>query len=387
MNRFTFFWAVRKILRRSRLTGCMVLICLVTAPLVLALVFSSSMMAGITNKYIYLSNGHILVHGLSNIEPDKTNIIYVDTVISGSALAYSSDSTASFVIKGITNSYFNEQRQKQLTFITEENINQSNLSGITLSRKTAENLNVKIGDRIALMIVPDSSNSVVAPKIVRVNSLFYSGYDQLDENLAFVSYDYARTLFPSEESISTEILLSNSLMDKTNVITSNFNDNIKYSTWDQNNISVYQNFVTSRQMIIIILLLISCVAAYYSANIAQQMIQDDMVEIATVKLIGGSNKLIVASSFISVFTVTLLGVIIGFFLGLFISFNIGPFLSHLAESGISAFSYYLLDFDITIPYSDIFLVLSSLLIISVISIFISLRKTKRISPIQLFTSL
>lgn len=387
MNNFAFFWGFRKIKRRGRLTGCMILIAFVTAPLVLALVFSNSMMSGITNKYIYLSNGHILIKGESDLKADNNKILFADNVITGSALAYSSEHTASFNIKGIKSDYFNYLRSKQISFITDDNNSLGNLNGITLSRKTAEILNVDLGDRIALMVVPDSAAGVPAPKLVKVSSLFYSGYDQLDENIAFVSYDYARTLFPSSSSISTEVILADSLMDNIEEVTHTFDEDVLYSTWEQNNASLYRNFVNSRQMIIIVLLLISCVAAYYSASVAQQMIQDDMSEIAIMKLLGCSNRLVRKSSFISVFSVTFAGVILGLTGGLLISFNLSPLLNFLAERKIDMFSYYLLDFDIKIPFGDIFLVLFSLCLVSAVSIFFSLRKTRRISPIQLFTTL
>ena len=59
MNAFVLQWSRKRIKKRGRLTSCLILIALVMAPLVCALIFSDSMMEGITSKYIYLSDGHL----------------------------------------------------------------------------------------------------------------------------------------------------------------------------------------------------------------------------------------------------------------------------------------------------------------------------------------
>ena len=61
MNPFVTLWSRKRVLKKGRLTSCMILIALVMAPLVCALIFSDSMMEGITSKYIYLSDGHLQV--------------------------------------------------------------------------------------------------------------------------------------------------------------------------------------------------------------------------------------------------------------------------------------------------------------------------------------
>ncbi len=67
MNPFVGLWSRKRIAKRGRLTSCMILIALVMAPLVCALIFSDSMMEGITSKYIYLSDGHIQLLSLIHI--------------------------------------------------------------------------------------------------------------------------------------------------------------------------------------------------------------------------------------------------------------------------------------------------------------------------------
>ena len=396
MNPFVLLWSRKRVLKRGRLTSCLILIALVMAPLVCALIFSDSMMEGITSKYIYLSDGHLQLNWngekeLSDFKADEySSMLYsCDEVTSGYALMYSATGTSNVMVKGVGKSYFNDRRMDQVTFAVSQLAegSTSNLKGITISRATADELKVNIGDRVALMIVPDDVDKVLRPVLCRIDSIFSSGYDQLDSLLCFVDIDYAKTLYGAKESTCLELLVTSEYMEKLDDVISAIGGGYDISKWNEHNVSVYENFVTSRQMILIILMLVVVVAAFYTASVAQQMIQDDMQEIAITKLIGASDILVRRSAFLSVYTVTFIGMLLGIILGLLIGLNLGPILTWLSSMGLKSLSFYLLDFDITVPWLSILLISASLLLISYISIQVSLGKTKRITPIRLFTSL
>lgn len=387
MNPFVRFWSIRRILKRGRLVGCLVLVALVMAPLVCALIFSESMIDGITNKYIYLSDGHIQISNYNEEDSiENNNLIYsTDEVSTGYALMYSATSTCSVQVKGVQTSYFNEKRLAQITFETEE-LESSNLKGIAISRYSANALNVKIGDRVALMVVPDTAKSTVRPVLVRVEAIFYSGYDQLDQLLTFVDLDYAKTLFTSETATSCEIIVQNEYLENLQEVISTLNvSSSKISTWNQHNLSVYNNFITSKQMILIILLLVVVVAAFYTSSVAQQMIQDDIKPISIAKLIGMNDKMVRISAFMSVCLVTFVGMLLGLCLGIAIGYALGPVLSQLSRMGLESLSFYLLDFDVQIPWITVLLVSACLLVLSNIAVWLTLRKTRKITPIQLFS--
>lgn len=396
MNPFVYFCSRKRILKRGRLTSCMILIALVMAPLVCALIFSDSMMQGITNKYIYLSDGHVQLtsrqNGKSLSEFDTSSyedMVYsADIVTSGYALMYSATGTSNVMIKGVDESYFNDLRLKQISYNYVSGATEnSNVRGIAISKATAKALNVEIGDRLALMIVPDNVDKVLRPVLVRIDAIFTSGYDQLDQMICFVSRDYAQQLYSDELSSTIEILALPEYQEKLNALEFALSEDYYVSQWSEHNVSVYENFVTSKQMIFIILLLVVVVAAFYTASVAQQMIQDDIRSIAISKLIGASDSMIRGSAMISVYTVTFLGMVLGIALGLAIGCNLGPILTWLSSMGLESLSFYLLDFDITIPWLSILAISMCLLVVSFISILLTLCKTRRITPMRLFTSL
>lgn len=394
VNPFVKFWSAKRIFKKGRLLGCLVLIAFVMAPLVCALIFSESMIAGITNKYIYLSDGHLQIQGVAydGLVTDDAMILHADSVVSGYALVYSSSSTSSLLVKGVSSDYFNESRLSQVSFETTD-LEPSNLKGIALSRATASKLGVSIGDRVALMIVPDDASRSPRPVLVRVEAIFHSGYDQLDSMLSFVDKEYARTLFTSSSSSSVEVLVGDTYIERLDDVIADLvlkNEGLslrEISTWNEHNVSVYNNFVTSKQMILIILLIVIVVAAFYTSSVAQQMIQDDMKPISIAKLIGMADSQVRLSAFISVSSVTVAGIVLGIGLGIGIGYGLGPVLSALSNKGLQSLSFYLLDFVVDIPWKSVLFISVCLMVLSTASVWIALGKTRRITPMRLFTSL
>lgn len=394
VNPFVKFWSAKRIFKKGRLLGCLVLIAFVMAPLVCALIFSESMIAGITNKYIYLSDGHLQIQGVAydGLAIDDAMVLHADSVVSGYALVYSSSSTSSLLVKGVSSDYFNESRLSQVSFETTD-LEPSNLKGIALSRATASKLGVSIGDRVALMIVPDDASRSPRPVLVRVEAIFHSGYDQLDSMLSFVDKEYARTLFTSSSSASVEVLVGDTYIERLDDVIADLvlkNEGLslrEISTWNEHNVSVYNNFVTSKQMILIILLIVIVVAAFYTSSVAQQMIQDDMKPISIAKLIGMADSQVRLSAFISVSSVTVAGIVLGIGLGIGIGYGLGPVLSALSNKGLQSLSFYLLDFVVDIPWKSVLFISVCLMVLSAASVWIALGKTRRITPMRLFTSL
>ena len=102
---------------------------------------------------------------------------------------------------------------------------------------------------------------------------------------------------------------------------------------------------------------------------------------------GASDRMTRQSAFISIYTVTLTGMFIGLAAGILIGLNLSPILNLLSRSDLINLSYYLLDFSPVVPWRDIILVLAGMTCVSALSILISLRHTRMITPMRLFTGL
>ena len=385
MNPFVALWSRKRILRRGRLTGCMVLIALVTAPLVIALIFSRSMMSGIADRFIYLSDGHVQITGADNSSIPQDNILCMDDTVTGYALMYGASDTASVSLKGVREDYFNSYRLKymDLEYLPVEE--RSGLNRIILSETTSRKLNLKAGDRVALMVVPDTEEGVLRPVMLQVGGIYSCGYEQIDSNLAFIDYSYAIKLFESAESRISEIILKTEFQNKLNEIKHIIKTDGIITDWQQNNISIYNNYIVSMQSILMVLIIIVVVAAFFTASVANQIVEDDSREIALAKLLGSTDSNVRKSAFLSIFAVTLSGMAIGLSLGILIGMNFSPVLVFLSEKNILTLDYYLVDFKATIPWSNIGLIMLIMAAVSAISVMISLRHTRKITPMRLFT--
>jgi len=381
MNSFVRLWTAKRILRKGRMTGCMILIALVMAPVVIALIFSESMMNGITEKLIYVTDGHIQVSSFSFLDVPVDQIYSMDRTVVGYALMYSSSETASVMIKGVEDDYFNQKRMGQLTITRLDPELRSNLNGIIVGSSAASHLGIKVGDRVALMVVPDTEQGVLRPVMLQVTGIYSTGYGQIDNQLAFVDYSYAEKLFTNPLSFRTEITaLSSDNLPQVRT------DGIA-TGWQERNQAVFMNFVNSRQMIALILLVIVFVAAFYTASTANQIIEDDIEEIAVSKLLGASDRQIRTSAFLSIFAVTLTGMLIGLVLGIAVGTNLSPLLSALSRSGVISLSLYLLEFDAVIPWPSILFMMGVLVLVSTFAVMLSLGHTRKITPMRLFTGL
>ena len=380
MNSFVRLWSKKRILRKGRLTGCMVLIALVMAPVVAALIFSQSMVDSMIEKFVRISDGHIQISGSSFENIPEEYVLSVNKTVKGYALMYSATETASLQLKGVTQ--INSDYLKLETIKDEQ---KKNLNSVCISSATAEQLGVGLGDKVAMMVVPDTEHGVLRPVMLQVTSIYSTGYNQIDKNLAFIDYSYAIKLFDSSESRITEIILKSEFQNKLHAIKQIIVTDGNITDWQQNNISIYNNYIVSMQSILLVLIIIVVVAAFFTASVANQIVEDDSREIALAKLLGSTDSNVRKSAFLSIFAVTLSGMAIGLCLGILIGMNLSPIMVFLSEKNILTLDYYLVDFKATIPWSQIGLIILIMASVSAISVMISLKHTRKITPMRLFT--
>lgn len=376
---------------RLRLVRSALLIAIVMVPLVLALIFMDGMMNGITEKYIMLQDGHLQIHeeGILEVPLLETDpdILSTDYVVSGYGIVYSRDATAEVRIKGVDESYFNPLRSSQLTFEGAPPRKEGSVATVMLSRTVAKTLGVGIGDRVAFMVVPDSSSTAVRPVLAQVVALYDSGYHELDSSLVFMNREDALRYFPKDRNAYTEILVrstaSSDLVQLKERIDESAGTELPYATWDEFNGTVYQNFITSRQVILLVFTMILLVAGVYVASIAQEMVQDSMQSIALFKTMGATSRELFWSFFFAVMVMTVSGMAIGVLAGIAIGSQLGFVLHWLSRTGLSGLQYYLLDFPVVVSWYDILVICMAMVVISCVTVQVSLRRIRKISPLEL----
>lgn len=360
---------------KKRILFNVLLISVVVAALVFAQLFVVSMSRGIANKYALLGNGHLQVHESSDtLIPDLEHILDVQKVAQTYSLVYSPSKNIMVRLKGVESSYFNAMRQTELTFLdTPLDTKGSSLPQILLSTSIASKLEVTQGDKVALMMI---SNSSLRPQLCIVGNLYDSGYKELDENLIFCEFSLMEKLFSSKADTYFELLVSES--ELKGVRSTLEAEGLSVTSWDQENFAVATNLETSRQAVLGVMIVVAILCGYFISELSRELIEDDKSRIALLKLLGAGNTLIRGVYFSTVMLVTLISTVLGTAAGILLGLNLGSMLSFLAKKSIPALSFYLLDFTVIIPFLDIAIILFVLVMVSSVSVLWSLKRVRKI---------
>ncbi len=363
---------------KRRLLFNLLLITLVVSALVFAQIFVVSMSRGIADKYALLGNGHLQVHTTDDVDfSGYENMIDVQKVGQSYALIYSPSANKMVRLKGVQYTYFSELRLAQLTMGEPYLQTESNLPQILLSTTLAATLDVQIGERVALMLVSQSS---IRPQLCIVQNFYDSGYQELDANLVFSDYDLITRLFQGKEDTYYELLVDGDTLQQTKQTLQA--DGYAVTSWDEENYAVATNLNTSRQAVLGVMVAVAILCGYFISELSRELVEDDKYKIAMLTLLGATKRLIRQSYFSTVMAVTLLAVLLGTLLGMTLALNLSPLLASIAARSIPSLSYYLLDFSIVIPYLDILTITCVLVLVSILSVMFSLRRVSRIEPIS-----
>ncbi|MCK9348399.1 MAG: FtsX-like permease family protein [Sphaerochaeta sp.] len=363
---------------RKRILFNLVLITLVVGALVFAQIFVVSMSKGIADKYALLGNGHLQVHEDSTRDlPEKDGVLDVQLVSQSYALIYSPEGNKMVRLKGVEDGYFNELRTSQITLMDGIPKESTTLEQVLLSTTLADELQVGIGDRVALMLVGDDG---IRPQFCVVGNLYDSGYRELDANLAFCDYNLIHRLFKGSEETYHELLVT---QERIEPLKQEYqNDGFMVTSWDEENFTIATNLNTSRQAVLGVMVAVAMLCGYFISELSRELVEDDKHQIAMLTLLGARHSLIRSVYFYTVMMVTILSMIGGTLLGIVMSSNLSPLLSAVADRSIPSLSYYLLDFSVVYPLGDILVIVLVLLLVSVVSVQFSLRRVKRIEPLS-----
>jgi lipoprotein-releasing system permease protein len=363
---------------KRRILFNLLLITFVVSALVFAQMFVVSMSRGIADKYALLGNGHLQVHTTEPVDLSRYRaVIDVQKVGQSYALIYSPSANRMVRLKGVQDSYFSELRKEQLTMGEPYVQSESNLPQILLSTTLAKTLDVQIGDRVALMLVSQSS---IRPQLCIVQNLYDSGYQELDANLVFSNYELMARLFQGKEETNYELLVEGDALEQTKRELKA--EGYAVTSWDEENYAVATNLNTSRQAVLGVMVAVAILCGYFISELSRELVEDDKYKIAMLTLLGATKRIIRRSYFSTVMVVTLVSVLLGTLLGMAFALNLSPLLSSIAARSIPSLAYYLLDFSIVIPWLDILIITLVLVGVSVISVLFSLRRVARIEPIS-----
>ena len=340
------------------------LIFLITAVLVFAMVFISSMTTAIDRMIIMLGSSSIVTG--EEVDVSSWSGASINKTREGECVVFTEEGKSIIRLKGVSESYLQGEREEALKIVRSgEEVKNAIIVSTTLARK----LNLELGSSMTMMLYEKEKNRT-RPILMTVTGIFDSGYAQLDRYLAYVDF----SLLDGEEE--WEILL-----DQKDDLEKRCQEldglGISYKTYREKYSALYLNVRQSVSILYLILAFVALLAAFFSTDIVSVYLSRDRQDIAALRLLGMEEKRIrriyLSLSLFAVAVSALGGTVLGLLLGL-----LSPSLIRIvASSNPGLVEYYISSFSVTVPTMELLLMVLAMVVLSAITLFISLSTSGR----------
>lgn len=266
---------------------------------------------------------------------------------------------------------------------------------IILGSGVAANLGVIPGDQVTLLI-PEATLSLagVTPRLKRLQvvGLFEVGA-QLDNQLAFVELSDAARLFKLGEGVAALRLQFDNLLDAPQLIrpiaqevSTSLGRPIRYQDWTRTQGNLFEAIQLEKTMIALLLTLIIAVAAFNIVSTLVMVVTDKRADIAILKTIGLSPRGVMSIFVVQGTLVGVTGTVFGVILGVPLALSITEILA-LMESvfGFYLFNpsaYFISDLPSELRWSDVGLVITLSIGLSLVATLYPALKASRIVPAE-----
>ena len=211
--------------------------------------------------------------------------------------------------------------------IIDGNLKDFNKSTISIGKELAISLDLVVGDRIVLMSTANIQTpfgNIPIQEKYQISSVFSTGLAEFDQNVIFMHFDGASSLFElTEKDLNLELFVKNpeNVENIKNEVQKIFSQYYVYS-WADLNKSFFGALKVERNVMFIILTLIIIVAAFNIISGLTILVKNKTKEIAILRTIGVSKKSIAKIFFITGFTIGLLATFSGVLIGILFSYYI-----------------------------------------------------------------
>ena len=340
------------------------LIFLITAVLVFAMVFISSMTTAIDRMIIMLGSSSIVTG--EEVDVSSWSGASINKTREGEGVVFTEEGKSIIRLKGVNESYLQGEREEALKIVRSgKEVKNAIIVSTTLTRK----LNLELGSSMTMMLYEKDKNRT-RPILMTVTGIFDSGYAQLDRYLAYVDF----SLLDGEEE--WEILL-----DQKDDLEKRCQEldglGISYKTYREKYSALYLNVRQSVSILYLILAFVALLAAFFSTDIVSVYLSRDRQDIAALRLLGMEEKRIrriyLSLSLFAVAISALGGTVLGLLLGL-----LSPSLIRIvASSNPGLVEYYISSFSETVPTMELLLMVLAMVVLSALTLFISLSTSGR----------
>jgi len=268
----------------------------------------------------------IIRENINNLDVLKENISRTAFTFSGQGILINRENTTGILVR----SYLQNDIEKIDLIkngIVDGSLNSFTKNTISIGKELAISLGLVIGDEITLMSTANLQTpfgNLPLQERFTVSSVFSTGLVEFDQNVVFMPFENANSLFElSDVDINLEIFLNKP--DNVQLIKEEiqkiFSDHYVYS-WADLNKSFFGALKVERNVMFIILTLIIIVAAFNIISGLTILVKNKTKEIAILRTLGISKNSIAKVFFLTGFTIGLLATITGVIIGILFSYYI-----------------------------------------------------------------
>ena len=303
---------------------------------VAVLIIVMSVMNGFRSELInkILSfNSHIVIKNYDNkIDFEKLKDKKIEQIIDNYLISNSSEGVIinKNYTKGILLRGYKKNSFKKLEIVQNNKFDGNynlNSKHISIGRELSFVLDVNIGDKLILMS-PNGVETIIGslPKqeTYIIDSIFESGLNDFDQNVAFINIVDLENLFnlnKTDRSLELYLKHPTKIENSKSLVTNIFKDHLIY-TWSDLNKPLFSALKVERNVMFIILSLIIIVAAFNIISGLTILVKNKTKEIAILKSIGVQNysikKIFFMIGFLIGIFATIFGIIIGVLFSIFI---------------------------------------------------------------------
>ena len=337
---------------------------LIVMTLSFVMVFISSMTGAIERMIVLLGCGS--VESTSYVDVSEYRNAKIDEVKAGDGILYASSGKSLVHLKGVDlEEYFSGERGTGMKLaVTDESFRNE----IIISSTLASSLELSVGDQMTLLLY-ETEKGRARPVLMTVKGIYSSGYAQLDRYLAFV--DISLT-----DSDSTYEILLDRNEDIDSFLSRLWKDGIYAESYRMKYSSLCTNVDQSIMILYVILIFVALLAAFFSADIAHVYTSRDRRDIASLRLMGMSEKSVRGIYRRMTINTVAVSSLLGTAAGLLLSLLSPSIISLVARKEPGLIEYYITSFTLSVPWSSIALMLLLMLLCSSVTLRFELWRTR-----------
>jgi lipoprotein-releasing system permease protein len=217
-------------------------------------------------------------------------------------------------------------------------------NALILGRDIADQLSVRVGDAVTLLVPIPSSDTMPQTRLRQftVGGVFSAGLEDHDNTLVFADIDDVRAFAPQVEGASGLRLRFNDALQVAlymPAVRAAVGPGYLVSDWTQDNAGYFRAIRIEKTMMSLILLLIVAVAAFNIVAMLVMVVNDKRTDIAILRTLGASPRSVMRTFMTQGLVIAWFGVGVGVLLGVLLARNVTPIVSALE----SVFHFQFLD--------------------------------------------